>query len=853
LTLSASLPVAQQFLTPEACHAVRIAISQAAGHEVFFMGSRSDGSELVDIIEVLARGNQSAAPALIHQARRADVAIHNHPSGNLTPSDQDLRVASLLAEAATGFYIVNNDVNRLNPVVPIPRESRTIPVSADDVEEVLGVAGSIARALPGYEHRSGQSKMARAVARSLTDERLLLCEAGTGVGKTFAYLVPAILWACRNRKTIVVSTGTINLQEQIHEKDIPFLQGGFLPKFRSVLIKGRSNYMSLRRAEEAALLPAEAFETEAERVSVSALVQWARRTRTGDRTELSPKPLPEAWERVESQSDNCLGARCPRFSECHYYRVRQRASKAEILIVNHHLLFADLAAKHDMGSLETAAVLPAFDRIVVDEAHKLEDIASQYFGTIISEHGLRRRLGKLLSRSRKGRGLIPALIKKLGAITTQSDHEDEALERAGRILEEELGPLTLDVGASFELAFDIGRSAQSSEGSEPNAPTIRLRSRALNEDDQALYDDLLKPLLEARDRLGLLTARGRIALENLDQLGDAARKPIDGLLLEYEASLNRLRAVIEAVDHVSRLDDESHVRWFELNRKGKQKLGTFKALPLKIAKLLRAALWTKLSAGVMTSATLTTSTGFAFLRDQLGLDDSVQNRVEELCVESPFDFSRQALLCVPKDHSEFREAAYIDDTCYAIDRLTELSAGRCFVLFTSYKTLKEVGRRLESHLKARGLVLLRQGQSSRRELLNRFRRLKGAVLFGTDSFWEGVDVPGSQLSLVIVAKLPFRVPSDPLQEARAEFLESEGRRPFNEMMLPQAILRLRQGFGRLIRTRQDRGVVVILDCRVLTRSYGHRVLSALPPAARCIGDFESRVLPTVKAFFEDGL
>jgi ATP-dependent DNA helicase DinG len=785
------------------------------------------------------------------QAARTDVAIHNHPSGNLTPSNPDLAIASRLAESGTGFYIVNNAVTELNPVVPIPRDARTDPVTAQEVEAILGAGGAISKALKGYEMRQGQLEMARGVANSLSQEKVLLCEAGTGTGKTFAYLIPAILWAVKNQKTVVVSTGTINLQEQLYEKDIPFLRRGFLPKFRTVLIKGRSNYVSLRRAEEAAALPEEAFDSEDERVSVSHLVKWARRSKTGDRTELSPRPLPDAWERVESQSDNCMGARCPRFAECHYYRVKQRASKAEILIVNHHLLFADLAAKHEMGSLGAAAVLPGYDRIIIDEAHKLEDIASQYFGTILSEHGLKRRLGKMVSRSRKKRGLIPALIKKLSAIKSQNDFEEEALQRAGRILEDEMGSLTLDVGDSFQLAFDIGRAAHSGMDKEAAESTTRLRSKARNIEDRDLYEDLLQPLKEARSRLGILTARGQVVLENLDNhLNETSRKSIAGLLLEYEASLRRLMTIVKAVDHMVTLDDESHVRWFELNRRNRMRLGTFKALPLKIAELLREALWSKLSAGVLTSATLTTDTGFAFLRDQLGLDEDVAEKVSELTVESPFDFNKQSILAIPNDHSEFREPGYLDDLCFAVDRLTELSGGRCFVLFTSYRTLKEVARRLEAHLLARGLVLLKQGDESRKDLLNRFKITQGAVLFGTDSFWEGVDVPGSQLSLVIVAKLPFRVPSDPLQEARAEYIESQGRRAFTELMLPQAILKLRQGFGRLIRTKKDIGVVAILDRRLLTKSYGRQVLSALPPAQRLIGPLETTILPKIGSFLD---
>jgi ATP-dependent DNA helicase DinG len=373
---------ASQLLNEASVKRLRAEIAANAGGEVFAVGFRDPLGGLVDGLEILSRGNERMAPALIAQASRGDVAIHNHPSGDLRPSDADVEVASVLARGATGFFIVDNAVERVHVVVPIPEPAAESPVRPEEVEDFL--KREIAEKLPDYESRPGQVAMARSIAEVLSGRRLLLVEAGTGTGKTFAYLLPAVLWAIRNDRPVVVSTGTITLQEQIIDKDIPFLQSGILPPFRAVLVKGRGNFVSLRRAREAALLPPQAFDSAAEAAEVAELTQWASATKSGDIAELSPRPSPGAWERVESQADNCLGARCPSYRDCHYYKMRSRARGAQILVVNHHLLLADLSAKAASGSFAVAAVLPPFDRLVIDEAHHFEDIAADYLASIFA-------------------------------------------------------------------------------------------------------------------------------------------------------------------------------------------------------------------------------------------------------------------------------------------------------------------------------------------------------------------------------------------------------------------------------------------------------------------------------------
>lgn len=833
---------------------LRNAIVAADESEVFFVGKKSRGSDRVDSIEVLARGNDHSAPALMDAAADGHVAIHNHPSGELMPSDADISVASVLAQSATGFFIINNFVTAVNVVVPIPEQQVDQPVRDEDIDAILGAGGEISQHMPGYEVREGQLLMAKSVAQSLSQEELLLCEAGTGTGKTFAYLVPTVLWAVRNKKTVVVSTGTINLQEQIAEKDIPFLQRGFMPEFRAVLVKGRGNFVSLRRAQEAQKLGKSAYDDENEWYEVTRLNEWAKGSRSGDRSELAPAPSPGAWERIESQFDNCLGARCPEYKDCHYYKMRHEAKSAEILIVNHHLLCADLAAKMEMGSLSTGAVLPAYDRVILDEAHKFEEVASTYFGVSIREFGLKRRLGRLLSRGRvitkKSKGLLPALLRKMEGLRGTNFDEDN-LNKLAELVSEILPIDLADFGEAMQLAFDVGRNICFDGEGQAKQSHFRLRKDPPSNEHRDDQQELLRILLEARTRLRVLVKRGQRIFSLIERLSTQLITALQGLQLELKAAFRRLDGLGLAIDQLVQVDNDKWVSWLEYQKRRRGQLGNFVSAPLEAGPLIEKALWSKAKASILTSATLRTDHGFGFVRKQLGLVGDQDYRTVELVVDSPFDYGRQALLAVPDDHSGINDRSYINDTCYVIDRLTELIGGRCFALFTSYRTLQEVYKRLQLPLTKRGLVLLKQGESSRRDLIQRFRSLKGAVLFGTDSFWEGVDVPGDQLSLVVLSKIPFRVPTDPLNEARTELVLDSGGQPFVDMTLPEAILRLRQGFGRLIRSQRDRGAVVILDRRLLTRSYGPRILDSLPQVPRLIGAFEEKIVPAIDEFLGD--
>jgi ATP-dependent DNA helicase DinG len=828
-------------------------IALAGGAEVVFFGTLNvDG--LVGAVEVAARGHMTAAPALVARANGHDVAIHNHPSGVLLPSDADLAVAVGLAERGVGTMIVSNCATRVHVVVP-PHRRTTDPLDPDDVAALLAPGGPIAHALgAGYEGRPGQVDMARRVARAFRDEQVALLEAGTGTGKTFAYLVPAALHALQNRERVVVSTATIHLQEQVSRKDVPLVRraltglerhGRPLPRLEAVVLKGRSNYVSLRRAEEAAAQDAALFGNEQERVEVERLAAWARTTPTGDKSELLPPPTPEAWEHVESQGDNCLRAACPRFDRCHYFESRRAAARAQLVIVNHHLLFSDLAIKEQLGTLDASAVLPPFERVILDEGHHVEQVAGEHFGVAASEHGVMRALGRLQRRRDARRGVLPGLAAALVRVP------GDAASGLARAVEEELIPLRDIAATETESAFASVAAAVRAAlpAGEQGARDAKLRLGAA-------HAPLLAPLLEAGRGLAQLAARLEGVLEQAgNALDDEQRAPVANLLREAAAAGRRLARAADALGTFRGLESAAEqtdpVRWSEVerDRRGQDRL-TLRAVPLETGPLVRKALLDPMRTVVLTSATLTVERRFDFLERRLGLasgEPLAEGRLARARIASPFDYGRQALLAVPTDLPLPDAPGWDEALAAALLAVARRTHGRMFALFTSYGALMRAHRALVGPLEASGLVALRQGESGRTQLLERFKATPGAVLFGTDSFWEGVDVPGDGLVLVAITRLPFRVPSEPLQEARAEAIARRGGDAFNELQLPQAALKLTQGFGRLIRTSTDRGAVLVLDRRLVARAYGQRFMDSLPPVRVAVQPVE-RLLETIEPF-----
>lgn len=824
--------ITSQHFTETARRTARDAIRDAGGNEVFLLGTL-DESGAVESVRVLARGNRNAVPALLQIPRPGEVVIHNHPSGNLTPSGPDLDIASALGNNAVGAYIVDNDLSEIYVVVEPHRPESSDPLDKRITEELLGPGGRVSEALDGYEHRPQQQRMLAAVVDAFNEDALLTVEAGTGTGKSLAYLIPAVDWALRNKERVVVATHTINLQEQLIGKDLPLLTEKVGRPVTAALVKGRGNYLCQRKAEQVRAQPGQLIEDDLVR-ELNAILDWAKRTKDGSLGDLAARPRPEVWEQVVSENDNCLRARCPHYSTCFFYSARRDAASADVIVVNHHLLLADLALRAELGSYSQNAVLPPAQRIIIDEAHHLEDVSTNYFGMRASYRTIERTFGRLQSSTAAHKGVLPALQVQLEAIERP---EDRILaEGALRVVEERLLARRAGVLADAQETFlhllagfesHIGTSIVA--GREHK---LRIVPALVQSPFWSLVDNGLRRLSTAlRDYADDFEP----LRERLDSLSEESEKRITSLATEAFAMRNRIAAYADSL--ASFIDgDESVCRWVEARNRGR--FGTtlsFHTAPIHVGERLREALFEQFPTVVMTSATLTVGKSFDYLHRRTGIDGIAEReRVRTLHVDSPFDFASQALLAVPRDFPDPANQRYEPATHEALRRILAATGGGTFILFTAYGALNRAVQALESDLQRQGLQVLRQGEANRQLLLDRFIANPRSVLFATDSFWEGVDVRGNALRCVVITKLPFRVPTEPIEEARVEQIQKRGGNPFVEHALPQAVIKLKQGFGRLIRSKDDHGAVVLLDSRVVTKFYGKTFLESLPPARRLV-------------------
>lgn len=838
----------------EVATSLRRAISDAGGNEVYFLGRVDwDGEGIIarlGEVETFCRGDASSVPAIISGAEDWDLAIHNHPSGGLDPSEADLSIAAELGNKSVGFAIINNDATDHYLVVKPFRLPEARQVDVDYVRWLFGVEGPFAKQLDGFEYREGQVEMAAEVASALNENRVVACEAGTGVGKSFAYLVPSILWALDNRERVIVSTGTINLQEQLVSKDLPFLEKVLPRDFGFALMKGRGNYGCKRKinelGEEFDLFP----EAPDDQEMLRDLVAWAGTTRGGSRSDLMWSPPPRVWEKVMSETDKSLKAECSYFEECFFYNARRQANRAQIVVVNHHLFFADLAVRRQSGNYQHDVILPGYSRVIFDEAHRLEDVASEHLGTRFSRLGVLQRLSRMRSPDGR-RGTLAVVARKL-----RSHNDPVAAERITAEYGVEIGEVTGIIDDLFEELEELVASEREDgqlrgivgDGDRP----VKLRYRP-QDSLERFWAEIVDILVRLRSCLERVARANDRAYERVksSRVRDEPRRSME---LEIEAFGNRLQSFIVAVERFCDLDDDKQVRWLDTNERGGGGVGAgaaigFATAPISVAEDLESSLFKPIKSIVMTSATLSVAGAPDYLGERLGFSALPQERFSFHNHVSPFEFDRQVLLAIPTDIPDPNEPSFEERLPDLLLRLVSASKGRSFVLFTSYSLLRRMYERLEGALSAQGLRPLAQGEAQRSDLLRRFIDSRAGVLFGTDSFWEGVDVKGEALEQVIITRLPFRVPSEPLQEARLEAIAARGENPFAKFTVPQAVLRFKQGFGRLIRSKTDRGVVSVLDRRVLTKPYGKTFLQSLPSTQWCATAFD-KVLARVEKFFD---
>jgi ATP-dependent DNA helicase DinG len=644
---------------------------------------------------------------------------------------------------------------------------------AADLHAILGPGGALARALPGYEHRGDQLAMAERVLDALARGRYLVAEAGTGTGKTLAYLVPAAL----SGRRVVVSTATKTLQEQIWTKDLPLLRDRVGLDVNAAYLKGRGNYYCLERGARFAAHPD--FASRAEAAAWPDIQAWAETTETGDRSELDLPDAYLAWRELSASGETCLGRECRRYDECFVTRARAKAAEADLVLVNHHLFFADLAMRTSRAGVE---VLPEYDAVVFDEAHAIEDVATEYFGLMVSSHRM-EELSRDAHRAVADRPDLADLVKeRTGELGAASARFFDGVARA----------LRGDGGGGRTRELPFARAARPAE----RGGDVRV----------ALTPEALEPLEAEQARLDA-------ALEDVREVfADEDAAPTTALARRAGELRVELRAV-------TAMKEPSRVFFGEARGRGV----FLRAAPIDVADELASRLYRRVDTVVFTSATLAAGGRFDYFRREVGLSPELD--VDEAIFAGPFDYRRQAALVVPQGLPEPAHPTFFPAAAEVIRELAAVTGGRAFVLSTSVRGMLA----LREALADLPYQLLLQGERPKGKLLELFRA-EPSVLFATQSFWEGVDVPGDALSLVVIDKLPFAPPSDPIVAARTRALEESGRDAFAELSVPAAALSLKQGFGRLVRTREDRGLVAVLDRRIVTRGYGRAFLATLPAA-----------------------
>ncbi|MGH9682096.1 MAG: ATP-dependent DNA helicase [Candidatus Acidiferrales bacterium] len=618
------------------------------------------------------------------------------------------------------------------------------------VEGIFGPGGMLEKRHPGYEYRPSQLEMARIVDEAFAKHQHSVIEAGTGTGKTLAYLIPAI----RSGRRVVISTATKSLQEQLFQKDIPFLQKHFAPNLKAALMKGRANFLCRQKVHQLDGQPVLKGMDEID--WFTQIKEWGKLTETGDRSELTFLPDDaELWHRIDARSDLCTGQKCAEFQRCFITAMHQRAQEADLIIVNHHLFFADLAIRQD----DFGAILPEYSAVVFDEAHEIEDVASDYFGRQLSSY--------------------------------RFDELARDTENMLRVLRIEAGPLRKHLARVKERGRAFFENFPEREGRYPFEPAER---KAFLERNQDAYDELAAAVKRVETELSALTPKPEEVITLARRAADMRREL--AFLLESE--------------------EKSYVYWYE--RRGR---GVFlAATPIDVSELLREKLFEQFDTVVLTSATLAVGGRFDYMKQRLGVMPA-----NEVILPQEFDYAEQAILYIPAAIPDVRNPAFAGSAAQEIVKLLEISDGRAFCLFTSYAQMRDIYERVSGSVR---FPLMLQGTAPRPILLDRFRTTPNAVLFATASFWQGVDVPGAQLSCVIIDKLPFAVPSDPIVAARVRALQEDGRNPFAEFQVPEAVLALKQGFGRLIRSKTDRGILSILDNRIQRMQYGRIFLESLP-------------------------
>ena len=802
-----------EFISAKAMEHMRLEISESGGNEVFFRGI-PDGEGIVSEVEVIARGNSSSVAALLNMMRKNEVIIHNHPSGVLIPSDEDVNISSMYGEVGGASYIVNNAVDDIYVIVPLKEFIKI------DIDEYFGENGVIHKNFGKFEVRREQYEMAKLIENSMNENKKLIVEAGTGTGKTIAYLLPTLLYAIENNLKVIVSTNTINLQEQLVNKDIPLLKKIINEDFNYQIVKGRGNYLCKRKLYNIDVTEKET-DTEEEKTEkniIRNLIDWDKNvTRTGDRNELKYEISNSIWEKVNSEVDMCKGVKCPHYSKCHFFKARKNVADATLLIVNHHMFFADLAIRNQIGFYTNYSILPNYDIVVFDEAHNIEDTARNYFTFETSKISFGRLMGNIYNRRVVNSSNGGAIVRLMTYLNESLSSEE--YEKVDELKEDAIAELNVFYDKGIDI-FDklIYLFSENNDNRE-----IKIKIDKQKMQSNKAFREVMEINTQFKESYGNLVIRIN---KFLNTVSNYNLEDKEGFLFEFSRYYERLKQYYKKFEFILEGKEEGYVYWANVTTiRPNVKLY---ATPFDISDELNDNLFTKMDRMVFTSATLAVDNKFDYYKKSIGLMKENRRKIDERIVKSPFDYEKQMKVYIPEDALDPTNIEFLRDLEEFIEGVIKNTKGHCFLLFTSYSALNFLYNQLKSRFSEKEYTLIKQNDFPRHEMIEIFKNSKNPILFGTDSFWEGVDVQGEQLQSVIITKLPFKVPNDPVTEAIIENIRKNGQNPFNDYQVPQAVIKFKQGVGRLIRSKTDSGNIIILDNRIIKKMYGKKFLSALP-------------------------
>ncbi|AVQ24168.1 ATP-dependent DNA helicase [Fusobacterium nucleatum subsp. nucleatum ATCC 23726] len=682
-----------------------------------------------------------------------------------------------------------------------------------NIENYFSKDGILAKEIKGFEYRQEQEEMAHYIQDAINEDRKIIIEAGTGTGKTLAYLIPAIKWAVVNKKKVIIATNTINLQEQLLLKDIPLAKSIIKEDFSYVLVKGRSNYLCKRLFNELSIgrsIDIEIFSMEA-REQIECILKWGNKTKTGDKAELPFEVYPDVWELIQSTTELCLGKKCPYRKECFYMKTRMEKMEADILISNHHVFFADLNVRAETDFDSEYLILPRYDMVIFDEAHNIESVARSYFSVEVSKISFTRLLNRIYQKKNKRKKEKSALIRVEDTIDEKDLEDSQQYAYLLNILKEEISILQ-NIGDEY---FDEIRKIYETNTEAPIRKSLNNFEMTKSRFLETLRDK--KDIFQSKlaDFLTLMMSFNNVIDEEKEKNPE---------VINFNNHLKMFKAYIDSFKFINSFEDDNYIYWLDINSKRTNVLLT--ATPLNIAEKLSTVLFDNLDRLVFASATIVANGNFDYFKKSLGLD-------EEDCIEciikSPFNYDEQMSVYIPTDIQDSENInAFVTDASKFILNILLKTDGKAFILFTSYTMLNQIYYSISKKLMNKGFEVFLHGDKPRSQLIKEFKEAENPILFGTTSFWEGVDVQGENLSNVIITKLPFLVPTDPVVSAISKKIEEDGGNSFTDFQLPEAIIKFKQGVGRLIRKKTDSGNIFILDNRILKKRYGSLFINALP-------------------------